>query len=716
MRAIVLGSVPVTLAAMFFRGPSSSLAVLVKTAFPLDGSQPGAGFVAPALREDVDVVPRKSDVDVVVLGEAVSAEPTRELPVELQFGRSIRKHVVTRVTKEPWLRAAVTPFEPLPLELAATAPCSAAEAALAPAWFDVSLEGDQIAPMDQRSTEELDVGATLSTSNLAKPGRAQVRVPSFVPFCLVVNGDEVAGSPRVALRGDTLLVDAERGLVEISHRGEVSIDRITPNSVIVCGLLPRGARPDVAAIEELLRTTTPIDVPTFPLEPSDAPEETHQLARSPAFDLVVKVRGWTLGARLAKDDDQTVHEATNDRGTAGWLTILGDESSRDPSKVLRAKRLLDARRRLDPLRVSAVLDRGETERGNPFWVDARAAGTSLASSTSPGRAWDVASALSVFRGLALALAAIHRRGLIVVALGPSDVFVEGEHVTLRPSLAWIEVGDRASDAEIDPRYASPELARGDGGEVTPASDVWSAAAIVVELLAGKPLSAFWRGKGWPVPSVITFLTGLPPNVADVFDACFDIQPTARPDSGTALVDRLDRAALPVARSESTAVFDLPPDPIPASASMDGAWALADITFDAPDAADALGLVAVPSLVGLPFDEAPLPSFDLETMPPPSDADGDLAPTIHPPRPHLTGRETLPPLGLPPQETMPALPIPHGALPFIERAQGAAKTVPPPAGPWSAAVRNDEPMDDPLDEVTGDASPDASRVSPPGRSM
>jgi tRNA A-37 threonylcarbamoyl transferase component Bud32 len=151
-------------------------------------------------------------------------------------------------------------------------------------------------------------------------------------------------------------------------------------------------------------------------------------------------------------------------------------------------------------------------------------------------------AVGIVRGALLGLAAVHNLGVVHRDVAPSNILVSlaGESKLADFGLA-APVG--ASGAAGTPAYMSPEAVQ--SGPLTPASDVYSAAAVLASLLSGNDVFA-----GADVDEVLRrqldpqrpALTELTPRLRAVLGTSLAIEPATRPPDAAALLALLEEAA------------------------------------------------------------------------------------------------------------------------------------------------------------------------------
>ena len=162
----------------------------------------------------------------------------------------------------------------------------------------------------------------------------------------------------------------------------------------------------------------------------------------------------------------------------------------DPARVRRFEQEARTAGALEHPNVLAVYDLGEHE-GVPFLVTELLEGHTLRTLLREG-GLPAAQAQNLALQLARGLAAAHARGVVHRDLKPENLFVtsDGRLKILDFGLARLTSDDPASPGLTQtgavfgtPGYLSPEQARGE--KVGPPSDVFSAGAVVYEMVAGR---------------------------------------------------------------------------------------------------------------------------------------------------------------------------------------------------------------------------------------
>ena len=177
------------------------------------------------------------------------------------------------------------------------------------------------------------------------------------------------------------------------------------------------------------------------------------------------------------------------------------------------------------------------------WVD----GASLAAVLAEHGALSPEQAVGVVRGALMGLAHAHDRGVVHrdVSTGNVVADLEGTSMVVDFGLAapvGVEQGGAARAVLGTPAYLSPEAARGEPVGTT--GDVYSAAAVLHELVTGRPVfpgtaAEMLRGHlDTPAPR----LERVGPELADLVARALDKDPAVRPADAGQFLAELDEAA------------------------------------------------------------------------------------------------------------------------------------------------------------------------------
>ena len=250
------------------------------------------------------------------------------------------------------------------------------------------------------------------------------------------------------------------------------------------------------------------------------------------------------------------------------IKVLPASFAGDPDRLRRFEQEAQAAGALNHPNILAIYDIG-THDGAPYIVSELLDGESLRSRLS-GQPLRMEQALEMARQLAEGLAAAHDKGIVHRDLKPENVFVttEGRVKILDFGLAKL-LGPTSESSGAEPNastiaaltdagavlgtvgYMSPEQVRGD--RVDRRSDIFSAGAVVYEMIAGT--RAFRRGSSAETMSAILRDTpadlsalnpAVPPPLARAIRRCLEKRADDRfqsaRDLGLALTESTDRKA------------------------------------------------------------------------------------------------------------------------------------------------------------------------------
>lgn len=144
-----------------------------------------------------------------------------------------------------------------------------------------------------------------------------------------------------------------------------------------------------------------------------------------------------------------------------------------------------------------IMDRHQLPSGDPYLVMELLEGEDLATYIARTGALPVPVALRICNQIAEALDAAHKVGIVHRDLKPSNIFLSREGQLLNFvkvldfGIAKISTSDKTpmtAPAALmgTPGYMAPEQARGDNASVGPATDQFALAAIVYEMISGRP--------------------------------------------------------------------------------------------------------------------------------------------------------------------------------------------------------------------------------------
>lgn len=147
--------------------------------------------------------------------------------------------------------------------------------------------------------------------------------------------------------------------------------------------------------------------------------------------------------------------------------------------------------------IARILDAGEDEAGNPYFVMERVIGRTI-TDYCDARRLPIPARLAIFLDVCEAVAHAHQRGVVHRDLKPSNVLVAETDGRATPKIIDFGIAKAVGDARIHdslatqhgvllgtPEYMSPEQAGAFGGAVDTRTDVYSLGALLYELLTGR---------------------------------------------------------------------------------------------------------------------------------------------------------------------------------------------------------------------------------------
>jgi len=283
------------------------------------------------------------------------------------------------------------------------------------------------------------------------------------------------------------------------------------------------------------------------------------------------VKGQSVGpyrvlSKLGAGGMGDVYLAEDDRlGRRVALKSPSDAWLEAPNARARLHREARAAARLNHPNIAGVYDVLESN-GRPFIVMEHVEGESLAAVLSRGPV-PLERALAIGVEIAQALEAAHAAGIVHRDLKPGNVMItpDGHVKVLDFGLARLTDVDSAagpltSPGQIlgTPGYVAPEQLLGHRADAR--SDVYSAGAILYQLLSGKPPwgSLDERGRGLsailaPVPNLATVTAAVPQEICDLVARAMEREPRDRFASASDLRHALEHATAAV--HDQTTVAD-----------------------------------------------------------------------------------------------------------------------------------------------------------------
>ncbi|MEU4426034.1 protein kinase [Actinoplanes sp. NPDC024001] len=224
------------------------------------------------------------------------------------------------------------------------------------------------------------------------------------------------------------------------------------------------------------------------------------------------------------------------------VKVLPPSTSADPSFRRRLRAEAQAAARLTHPHITNVYDYGEatTVDGEPvpYVVMELVDGESLAAVLARVRVLPWPTAVRISAEVAAALAAAHARGIVHRDVTPANVMLTpaGAKVVDFGISALIGENDTDDDGQLlgTPAYLAPE--RLEGGQVSPATDVYAVGLLVYRMLIGQlpwdvgTTTALLRAHQYTEPDPLPPVEGLPPAVDALIGRCLEKRPSDRPSS------------------------------------------------------------------------------------------------------------------------------------------------------------------------------------------
>jgi serine/threonine-protein kinase len=581
-RAVSIAPVPFPVGVVYFREPAARAAIVVKATLELrrrgDAWSLSLSPLQRPLRPPIDLLPRKAAADVTLAGQAHGPAGQRRVPIELVAG-ALRVSADVDTSQRGQALAALGPTAP---PMVVGLPRTPDEAELSKVWAEPVGAALQIAPRVQRIWEPLAPGLVLQLSNLTQGGgRVVVSLPREAPYVLVARSG--AAPERPALRCDALHLDATRGQIELTYRGEVDARALSGDATIVVGLGQEHEAPTALDVEAVLRVgrvlgVIGLDAPVFETR-DKSPTQRLDAGRDPLHTVPLEAvlseptsggtgrgeaggdggvprafGGWVVTGTIASSAEVLVlavrHAASGVQGRlhtiapAAWGQALSRRGFED---------LLEMRQRAVHPGLLPVLDRGATAQGVPYVVEAAPRGAPLDAVRGRGPV-GTDRAVRLMMSLLDAVGALHAAGVVHGSIGPEVVQVERDVATLarfttlrRP----LDPKGPADRTDLDPAFMSPEVATERWRDVDARADVWSLAALFVWLVTGSAVHrapskerVLLAAMTEPAPPVATLDTTMPAELAAVLDRALSTSPSVRFATAGELASALEVAARP----------------------------------------------------------------------------------------------------------------------------------------------------------------------------
>jgi hypothetical protein len=261
------------------------------------------------------------------------------------------------------------------------------------------------------------------------------------------------------------------------------------------------------------------------------------------------------------------------------IKVLHADLGRNREASQRFQREAIASGRLDHPNIVGVSDFGVLDGGACYLVMEILEGESLGDRLARDSRIHWVEAIDILRGVLFGLRHAHERGVVHRDIKPDNIFLaqkDGDPVIkiLDFGIAKLYAGSAADPASTragltvgTPAYLSPEQAV--GGEITPASDLYSASIVLYEMLAGRapfedrdPLAMLGAhvGRRPPAFGVVAPGVDIPPPLEDIVQRGLVKSPAERigtADDYLAMLDAFSPPLHPPPR-RATAQVNVPP--------------------------------------------------------------------------------------------------------------------------------------------------------------
>jgi eukaryotic-like serine/threonine-protein kinase len=243
------------------------------------------------------------------------------------------------------------------------------------------------------------------------------------------------------------------------------------------------------------------------------------------------------------------------------VKVLPPSTSADPAFRRRLRAEAQAAARLSHPNITNVYDYGEATTADgepvPYVVMELIDGESLAAVLARARKLPWQHAVRITAEVAAALAAAHSRGIVHRDVTPANVMLTatGAKVVDFGISALIGENDIDPDGSLlgTPAYLAPE--RLEGGQVSPATDVYAVGLLIYRTLIGQlpwdvgTTTALLRAHQYTEPEPLPPVEGLPREVDALVGRCLEKRPADRPSSAELahILAGLSAGAAPVAR-------------------------------------------------------------------------------------------------------------------------------------------------------------------------
>ncbi|MFD7308738.1 serine/threonine-protein kinase [Promicromonospora sp. NPDC059942] len=273
--------------------------------------------------------------------------------------------------------------------------------------------------------------------------------------------------------------------------------------------------------------------------------------KPPTADDPPEIGGYEIRGRLGQGGMGVVYLGATRSGRLLAIKVIHPERTGESEFRTRFRREVSAATRLRSHRTAAVVD-FDVDAPTPWLATEHVPGPTLAQAITELGTLPEDAVRELVTGLAEALDAIHRQGLVHRDVKPTNVLL-GPDGPVLIDLGVVADSDATSLTTTGvqpgtPQFMSPEQARGEA--VTAATDVWSLGAVAHLAAAGTP--PFGTGSLATVTYRIVHeppaLEDVPAGLRGLVTACLAKDPAARPTTAAVLAAL---APLPLVEPEVT---------------------------------------------------------------------------------------------------------------------------------------------------------------------
>ena len=219
--------------------------------------------------------------------------------------------------------------------------------------------------------------------------------------------------------------------------------------------------------------------------------------------------------------------------------------------LMRFRREAEAAAKLDHPNILPIYEVGMNEDGFPSFSMKFAAGGSLVDA-APALRNEPRRSVRLMAKVARAVQYAHDQGILHRDLKPGNILLDGRGEPLVSDFGLAKWLDRTSDLTQTltifgtPGYIAPEQASGPASKLTPAADIYSLGAILVDLVTGRPpflgenaLAVVQQAAEKPAPKLRSLAPTLDRDLETICAKCLEREPGARYHFAGALAEDLE---------------------------------------------------------------------------------------------------------------------------------------------------------------------------------